>query len=70
MSADHPEDTNHGDTVAAWTSVTVIMLGFAGLVLFFYIGDETLTWASVAVILVGSVLGPILAAFGLGKKKN
>jgi hypothetical protein len=70
MSADHPEDTNHGDTVAAWTSVTVIMLGFAGLVLFFYIGDETLTWASAAVILVGSVLGPILAAFGLGKKKN
>ncbi|MFM2384832.1 MAG: hypothetical protein RL166_706 [Actinomycetota bacterium] len=70
MSADHPEDTNHGDTVAAWTSVTVVMLGFAGLVLFFYIGEETLTWASAGVIVVGSVLGPILAAFGLGKKKN
>jgi hypothetical protein len=70
MSADHPEDTNHGDTVAAWTSVTVIMLGFAGLVLFFYIGDVTLTWASIGVIVIGSVLGPILAAFGLGKKKN
>lgn len=70
MSADHPEDTNHGDTVASWTSVTVIMLGFAGLVLFFYIGDEALTWASIGVIVIGSVLGPILAAFGLGKKKN
>lgn len=70
MSADHPEDTNHGDTVAAWTSVTVIMLGFAGLVLFFYIGNESLTWASIAVIAVGAVLGPILAAFGLGKKKS
>lgn len=70
MSADHPSDTNHGDTVASWTSVTVIMLGFVGLVLFFYIGNESLTWASIAVIVVGSVLGPILAAFGLGKKKN
>ncbi|MEY3856170.1 MAG: hypothetical protein RJA45_640 [Actinomycetota bacterium] len=70
MSADHPEDTNHGDTVAAWTSVTVVMVGFAGLVLFFYLGDQTLTWASIGVIVVGSVLGPILAAFGLGKKKN
>lgn len=70
MSADHPEDTNHGDTVAAWTSVTVVMLGFAGLVFFFYIGDETFTWASAGVIVVGSILGPILAAFGLGKKKN
>lgn len=70
MSADHPEDTNHGDTVAAWTSVTVVMLGFAGLVLFFYIGEETLTWASLGVIAVGAVLGPVLAAFGLGKKKS
>ncbi len=70
MSADHPEDTNHGDTVAAWTSVTVVIVGFAGLVLFFYIGDQTLTWASIAVIAVGSVLGPILSALGLGKKKN
>jgi hypothetical protein len=70
MSADHPEDTNHGDTVAAWTSVTVIMVGFAGLVLFFYLGDQALTWASIGVIVVGSVLGPILSALGLGKKKN
>jgi Na+/proline symporter len=70
MSADHPEDTNHGDTVAAWTSVTVIMIGFAGLVLFFYLGNENLTWASIGVIGVGAILGPILAAFGLGKKKN
>jgi hypothetical protein len=46
------------------------MLGFVGLVLFFYVGDETLTWASIGVIVIGSVLGPILAAFGLGKKKN
>ncbi|MEN9992935.1 MAG: hypothetical protein RLY83_505 [Actinomycetota bacterium] len=70
MSADHPEDTNHGDTVAAWTSVTVIMVGFAGLVLFFYIGNESLTWVSIFVIAAGAVLGPILAALGLGKKKN
>jgi hypothetical protein len=70
MSADHPEDTNHGDTVAAWTSVSVIMLGFAGLVFFFYVANETLTWASVGVIVVGAILGPVLSALGLGKKKN
>ncbi len=70
MSADHPEDTNHGDTVAAWTSVTVVMVGFAGLVFFFYVQNEALTWASAAVIVVGTALGPVLAALGLGKKKN
>jgi Na+/proline symporter len=70
MSADHPEDTNHGDTIAAWTSVSVIVVGFIGLVIFFYIGDMNLTWASIATIAVGAILGPILSALGLGKKKN
>lgn len=70
MSADHPEDTNHGDTIAAWTSVSVIVVGFIGLVTFFYIGDMNLTWASIATIAVGAILGPILSALGLGKKKS
>jgi hypothetical protein len=69
MSADHPEDTSHGDTVAAWTSVIVIILGFVGLTTFFYLEDATLTWTSIAVIGVGAVLGPVLSALGLGKKK-
>jgi hypothetical protein len=69
MSADHPKDTNHGDTVAAWTSVIVIMIGFAGLTTFFYLEETTLTWTSIAVIGVGVILGPVLSALGLGKKK-
>lgn len=69
MSADHPEDTNHGDTVAAWTSVILIILGFIGLTIFFYQQETTLTWTSIAVIGVGVVLGPVLSALGLGKKK-
>jgi hypothetical protein len=69
MSADHPEDTNHGDTVAAWTSVIVIILGFIGLTAFFYLEDATLTWTSIGVIGVGVLLGPVLSALGLGKKK-
>ena len=71
MSEDHPEDVNHGDTVAAWTSVTVVMVGFVGLVTFYVLGKdfESLTWASIGVIAVGSVLGPILAKLGFGQKK-
>lgn len=69
MSADHPEETNHGDTVAAWTSVIVIILGFIGLTIFFYQQETTLTWTSIAVIGVGVVLGPVLSALGFGKKK-
>lgn len=71
MSEDHPEDVNHGDTIAAWTSVIVVMVGFAGVTTFFVLGKEfeSLTWASVGVIAVGSILGPILAKLGLGQKK-
>ena len=69
MSTDHPEDTNHGDTVAAWSSVIVIIIGFIGLTFFFYQKDIPLTWTSIAVIAVGVVLGPVLSALGLGKKK-
>lgn len=71
MSQDHPEDVNHGDTVAAWTSVIVVMVGFAGLTTFYVLGREydSLTLASVGVIVVGAVLGPILAKLGFGQKK-
>lgn len=70
MSADHPEDTNHGDTVASWTSVIVIVIGFIGLTFFYYINDLNLTYASIGVIVVGAILGPVLSALGFGKKKN
>jgi len=69
MSSDHPSDTNHGDTVASWTSVIIIMVGFVGLVTFFYLNDMNLTWVSVGVILVGAIAGPILSALGFGKKR-
>jgi Na+/proline symporter len=69
MSADHPKDTNHGDTVAAWTSVVVIIIGFAGMTGFFYLGDTNLTYVSIAVIIVGAILGPVLSMLGFGKKR-
>ena len=69
MSADHPEDTNHGDTVAAWTSVVIIILGFCGLTAFFYLGDLNLAYVSAAVIVLGAIAGPVLSMLGFGKKR-
>jgi hypothetical protein len=45
------------------------MIGFAGLTMFFYLEETTLTWTSIAVIGVGVIVGPVLSALGLGKKK-
>jgi hypothetical protein len=69
LSTEHPDEAGHGDTVAAWTSVVVLILGFSGMVLFFYIGDLNLTFASIAVILIGAIAGPVLSRLGFGKKR-
>lgn len=69
MSADHPEDTNHGDSIAAWTSVIVIMLAVAGATFSYLIGSDTGVLVSGIVVLVGVALGPVLKALGLGLKK-
>jgi hypothetical protein len=68
MSTDHPEDTNHGDTVAAWVSVSVIMLAVAGATFFYLINNDMGVLISGIVLLVGVALGPILKALGFGAK--
>ena len=68
MSTDHPEDTNHGDTIAAWVSVTVIMLAVAGATVFYLLGNDTGVIASGIAVLVGIALGPVLKALGFGAK--
>lgn len=69
MSKDKPGQASHGDTVAAWTSVVVIIVGFIGLVLFYFLGELNLTFASIAVIAIGAIAGPVLSRLGFGKKR-
>jgi hypothetical protein len=69
MSADHPEDTNHGDSIASWTSVIVIMLAVAGATLSFLVHNDTGLIVSGIAVVVGIALGPILKALGFGVKK-
>lgn len=68
MSTDHPEDTNHGDSIAAWVSVSVIMLAVAGATFFYLVGNDFGVIASGIAVLVGIALGPVLKALGFGSK--
>ena len=68
MSTDHPEDTNHGDSIAAWTSVIVIMLAVTGATVSYLVGSDAGVLISGIALLVGIALGPILKALGLGIK--
>ena len=69
MSTDHPEDTNHGDSIAAWTSVIVIILAVTGATVSYLMGNDSGVLISGVGVLVGIALGPVLKALGLGLKK-
>jgi hypothetical protein len=69
MSTDHPEDTNHGDSIAAWVSVIVIMIAVTGATFFYLINDDMGVLFSGIGVLVGVALGPILKALGYGVQK-
>jgi hypothetical protein len=59
---------NHGQTPAAWTSVTIIMVGFViGCVAVIFLNW---TWLAVGavVIVVGAVVGKVMQMMGLGKQ--
>ena len=61
-------DPGHGDSPAAWTAVTIMLLGFAiGTVAFFF-AIVWLVWASVAIVLGGWAIGGIMAKAGYGVK--
>ena len=61
-------DPGHGDSPAAWTAVTIMLLGFAiGTVAFFF-AIVWLVWASVAIVLGGWAFGGIKAKAGYGVK--
>jgi len=62
----------HGNSVAAWASVSVIMLGGLLMAIAVAIGWNTL-WlfivGAVIAVVVGPVVGKVLGAMGLGAQR-
>lgn len=65
---DHSIELGHGNSPAAWTCVTVMLVGVIVGCVAFVIGEDAtvLFIIGVAIILVGLALGPILKAAGYG----
>jgi hypothetical protein len=59
---------HHGNTPAAWTGVTLILVGFlvagVGLVLYSW----TIFWVGVAIGVLGVIVGKVMAAMGMGSE--
>jgi hypothetical protein len=65
-------DPGHGNSVASWTTVTIIMVATLFGTWFFWADQPALVWASGVVALAGLVVGFILkkAGYGVGGSKT
>jgi len=65
-------DPGHGDSLAAWVTVTIIILAFSLGTLFFWLDQALLVWFSAALAGVGLLVGWYLkrAGYGVGGSKS
>lgn len=65
-------EPGHGDSVAAWTTVSIVIAAFAIGTLFFWLDIPALVWASAGLAVAGVGLGIYLkkAGYGVGGSKS
>jgi hypothetical protein len=70
--SENTNDPGHGDSVASWTAVTIIMIGTAAGTLAFWFDNAPLVWASAAFTLLGIPVGILLKrqGYGVGGEKS
>jgi hypothetical protein len=73
MAANSTEP-GHGDSLAAWVTVSVVIIAFALGTLFFWLDLAFLVWASAGLAVLGPIAGWYLKRTGYGvggsKSKN
>ncbi len=71
MSANSTEP-GHGDSLAAWVTVSVVIVAFALGTLFFWLDLAFLVWASAGLAVLSPIAGWYLkrAGYGVGGSKS
>ncbi|MFM1779430.1 MAG: hypothetical protein RIS51_575 [Actinomycetota bacterium] len=60
------QEPGHGNSVAAWTTVIIILVATSIGTLFFFLDEPVLVWASAGLAVVGLIVGYILKSMGYG----
>jgi hypothetical protein len=68
MSGQH--EVNHGNSVAAWTSVTIVMIASCVGAVGVLIAAPWVFWLGVALMAVGVATGKVLQMMGFGIKRE
>ncbi len=61
-----PHDPGHGSSPAAWTGVTIMLIGATAGTLFFWFDQPLLVWASSSLLVIGPLAGSFMARAGYG----
>ncbi len=57
---------HHGNTPAAWTGVTIILIGFVIGGIGMVIDEWMLFWIGLALLPLGAIIGKIMQVMGMG----
>jgi multidrug efflux pump subunit AcrB len=70
--SENQNDPGHGDSVAAWATVSILIVAFALGTLFFWFDIPVLVFASAGLAVVGLAVGLFLkrAGYGVGGSKS
>jgi hypothetical protein len=66
MATDSEEHDHHGNSPAAWTAVTIILVAFAIGTVAFFLEIEPVVWIAVALVAIGVIVGVVMAKVGYG----
>lgn len=64
--SENANEVGHGDSVASWTAVIIMMVASATGTLAFWFDQAALVWASAALFAAGLVAGIVLKKLGYG----
>jgi hypothetical protein len=57
----------HGHTPAAWTAVTIVLIGFVVGGVALIVAQPWLAFVGVGIVVLGGIVGKIMQMMGLGK---
>jgi len=60
-------DDNHGKTVAAWTGVFVMLIGFVVCAIAVLMAKPIIFWLGIVIVALGGIAGAVLRSAGYGQ---
>jgi len=68
--ASSPIAHGHGNTPAAWTAVTIMMIASVIATLGVMFANWPLFWVGMALVVVGAIVGKVMQMMGLGQPQH